>query len=154
MRILGCDPGLFGAVALYDTRTSELTIRDAPIARIKVGKSDNRAVYLDAAYAAIFRELAPDEVRIEKVGGLTGQSASASFNFGAGYGLLRGCAAMMAVPVEFVPPSLWKSRLRVPPGKDGSRARACALFPRYADLFARVKDDGRAEAALIAVCPL
>jgi len=35
-------------------------------------------------------------------------------------------------------------------GKDGARARAAELFPAYAQMFARKKDDGRADAALIA----
>ncbi len=35
-------------------------------------------------------------------------------------------------------------------GKDGARARAAALWPEQAGEFRRVKDDGKAEAALIA----
>lgn len=150
MRTLGCDPGLYGAVALWDDSLEILSISDAPIAHITVGKSKERAVLLDAEYARIIKATEPDRIIIEQVGGLTGQSASASFNFGASYGLLRGCAAMLGVPVHFITPQAWRSRLRVPPGKDGSRYRACQLFPRYSGLFARKMDDGRAEAALIA----
>jgi crossover junction endodeoxyribonuclease RuvC len=36
-------------------------------------------------------------------------------------------------------------------GKDGSRARAMELFPEQTALFKRVKDDGRSDAALIAL---
>jgi crossover junction endodeoxyribonuclease RuvC len=151
---LGCDPGLYGAVALWDDALDALVIRDAPIARIAVGKSKNRAVLVDAEYARLVRELEPDRVVIEKVGGLTGQSASASFNFGASFGLLRGFAAMLELPVYFIEPPVWRAKLRVPAGKDGSRLRASQLFPRYAELFSRAKDDGRAEAALMAVCPI
>ena len=35
-------------------------------------------------------------------------------------------------------------------GKDASRMRAMELFPTRAELFKRAKDDGRADAALIA----
>ena len=35
-------------------------------------------------------------------------------------------------------------------GKDASRMRAMELFPSKAELFKRAKDDGRADAALIA----
>jgi crossover junction endodeoxyribonuclease RuvC len=38
----------------------------------------------------------------------------------------------------------------VPQGKDGSRYRAAQLFPARAELFKRVKDDGRSDATLIA----
>lgn len=152
MRVLGCDPGLFGAVALWDDALDALAIRDAPTASVVVGRSKNRTVFLDAEYARLVRELDPQAVVIEQVGGIRGQSASASFNFGAGFGLLRGFAAMFGAPVYFVAPNAWRAALRVPAGKDGSRLRAGQLFPRYAGLFARAKDDGRAEAALLALC--
>jgi crossover junction endodeoxyribonuclease RuvC len=35
-------------------------------------------------------------------------------------------------------------------GKDGARAKAAALWPQRAEEFRRVKDDGKAEASLIA----
>ncbi len=149
MRVLGCDPGLFGAVALWDDALEILVVRDAPVLQVAVGKSKARTVYQDAEYARLVRELEPDAIFIEQVGGLTGQSASASFNFGAGFGLLRGFAAMMQVPVAFVSPPVWRARLKVPAGKDGSRLMAGRLFPKHSALFSRVKDDGRAEAALI-----
>ena len=41
--------------------------------------------------------------------------------------------------------------LGVRDGKDGSRQRACELFPAYASAFSRVKDNGRSDAALIAM---
>jgi crossover junction endodeoxyribonuclease RuvC len=131
-----------------------LIIKDAPTAKIAVGKSLSRAVYVDSEYARLIRSLAPDRMIIEQVNGIKGQSASASFNFGAGFGLLRGIAAALEIPVHFVPPTVWRTRLRVPAGKDGSRLRASQLFPKYSALFVRAKDDGRAESALIARCPL
>lgn len=148
-RILGCDPGLTGAVALYDDDLDALIVRDAPTVQVSVGRSKARKVYQDAEYARIIRELAPDVVAIEQVNGIKGQSASASFSFGAGYGLLRGIVAALGLPVHFIPPQTWRARLRVPSGKDGSRLRAGQLFPRYANLFVLVKYDGRADAALI-----
>jgi crossover junction endodeoxyribonuclease RuvC len=151
-RVLGCDPGLNGAVVLWDDDLDALIIKDAPTLQIKVGKATARTIYNDAEYARIIRELAPDRANVEQVGGITGQSASASFNFGAGYGLLRGILATLQVPVTFIPPAVWQARLRVPPGKDGSRLRASQIFPAYAQMFARKKDDGRSDAALIARC--
>ena len=47
----------------------------------------------------------------------------------------------------------WKRAIGIPPGKgmkDLARAAAVHRWPDKADLFARTKDDGRAEAALIA----
>ena len=41
--------------------------------------------------------------------------------------------------------------MAIPKAKDGARARASELLPSYSHLWQRVKDDGRAEAALIAL---
>lgn len=154
MRTLGVDPGLFGAVALWDDDLEVLVIHDAPIARIVKGKSQNRAVLVDGEYARIIRELAPDRMVIEEVGGIKGQSASASFNFGAVFGVMRGIAAALNIPVHFRTPQSWRMAMRVAKGKDGSRLRATQIFPTYAAKFARVKDHDRAEAALMARCPI
>ena len=151
-RILGADPGLTGAVALWDDGLDALIIKDAPTLTIKVGKSASRIILNDAEYARIIRELAPDRANVEQVNGITGQSASASFNFGASYGLLRGILATLQVPVTYIPPAVWQARLRVPDGKDGSRLRASQIFPAYAHMFARKKDNGRSDSALIARC--
>ena len=54
------------------------------------------------------------------------------------------------IPLTMVAPLKWKRALGVPADKDGARARASQLLPAHAGLWCRVKDDGRAEAALIA----
>ena len=60
---------------------------------------------------------------------------------------------MLAVrerPVVFVTASKWTKFHRVGADKDVHRRRACELWPASADYFSRKKDDGRADAALIA----
>jgi crossover junction endodeoxyribonuclease RuvC len=52
--------------------------------------------------------------------------------------------------VSIVTPQAWQKAAGVRGGKDGARQRACELFPNYAGLFARKKDDGRADAACMA----
>jgi len=60
--------------------------------------------------------------------------------------------------VAFITPPTWKRAVGIPPGKDGAkdaaRSEAIRRWPDRAGLFARVKDDGRAEAALIGLCGL
>jgi hypothetical protein len=55
------------------------------------------------------------------------------------------------VPTFEVDPSAWKKTMRLSTDKNASRALASQYFPDCADQWARVKDDGRAEAALIAL---
>ena len=76
-----------------------------------------------------------------------------AFTFGRGYGLLRGILRAAFVPITDVTPAKWQRDLGIKSGagKDASRALAKEHFQRDAGLFARVKDDGRADAALIAL---
>ena len=49
-----------------------------------------------------------------------------------------------------VRPNIWKREAAVPADKNAARMMATRLWPDHSNLFARVKDDGRAEAALLA----
>jgi hypothetical protein len=56
----------------------------------------------------------------------------------------------MHFPSTYVTPAAWTKSVGRAAGKDASRMRAMELFPSKAELFKRAKDDGRADAALIA----
>lgn len=148
MRILGIDPGCYGALALLSSGVLA-DVRDMPVVMLRRGKTDKPEVD-GAALAAFVRSLRPDIAVLERVGGLPGQSAPAAFNFGRAAGAVEYTLTALGVRVESVAPATWKKALRVNPGKDGSRALAARMWPAQAALFARAKDDGRAEAALIA----
>jgi crossover junction endodeoxyribonuclease RuvC len=64
--------------------------------------------------------------------------------------MVEGVVSALRMPMQYVTPQRWQKDLNVRDGKDGSRQRAAELFPAYAHLFARKKDDGRADAALMA----
>jgi crossover junction endodeoxyribonuclease RuvC len=72
------------------------------------------------------------------------------FAFGRAAGVVEGALAGLGVPYTDVPPATWIKAMGVRGGKDGARNRAMELWPKQAELFKRVKDDGRADAALIA----
>ena len=94
-----------------------------------------------AALAEIFREFTPDHVYIEAVN---------SFGMGRGVGVIKAVLATLGIPYSLVSPSKWKTSFNLSKDKDESRAAATRLFPSLASQFARKKDDGRAEAILIA----
>ena len=81
---------------------------------------------------------------------MPGQGVSSMFAFGRNVGTIEGIMAGLVWPVCYVTPQAWQKAVSVRQGKDGSRLRAIELFPSYAQLFARKKDDGRSDAALIA----
>ena len=66
------------------------------------------------------------------------------------YGTLKGALQWRDIPFQEVRPSKWKPALNLSGDKNASREMAMQLWPDQAHLFKRVKDDGRAEAALLA----
>lgn len=142
------DPGALGALALLvDGRLED--VEDMPIVRVRRGKTDKAEVE-GYALAELVRRWAPDVGIVEKVGGMTGQSASAAFNFGRAAGACEYTFKTLGIRTELVAPITWKKNLRIMPGKDDSRAAAMRLWPAKASMFKRKMDDGRAEASLIA----
>lgn len=143
--ILGIDPGLSGALALYDVDGS-LEVVDIPTLQLK------KRVIDEYALARIIDDWSPRirEVWLEQVGTRPSEGAVGAFSFGRGYGLLRGICAASFLSIIDVTPATWKAAMKVRGDKDASRAKASALFPRHTNLWPLKKHDGRAEAALIA----
>ncbi len=146
MVILGIDPGLTGALALLSNGGIE--VFDVPTMKARVrGREVNWpevARWVDAAGHI-------DHAVIEAVAAMPKQGVASMFKFGFTAGGLRGIVAAHFIPVTMVSPQRWKREMGVPKEKDAARARASELFPSHCDLFVRVKDHGRAEAALIAL---
>ena len=64
-----------------------------------------------------------------------------------------GAFAFGGVPLSFLTPAHWKRLVVIAPGKEGAkdaaRSEAIRRWAAHATLFARVRDDGRAEAGLM-----
>lgn len=147
MIVLGVDPGLSGAVVRL---TENGNIETLPMIKGKV-----KAKGEDILWPAMVEPLESfcfeaDHCFIEQVGAMPGQGRSSMFKFGYNAGGIYGMILMSKVPVTLVTPQRWKGALRLTRDKDVCRSRAMQLFPRQAQLFTRKKDDGVAEAALIA----
>ena len=149
MRILGIDPGAGGALVLLDTKTNQLTVLDMPTVEIKRGQRMVNQVSAQLV-AELLRGHKIDHAVMEKVHAMPGQGVSSMFAFGRAAGVVEGVLSGLSLPTTLVPPQEWQKAMRVIGGKDGSRHRAMELFPEQAPMFARKKDDGRADAALIA----
>lgn len=91
---------------------------------------------------------------LEQVAARPGQGAPATFRFGQGYGAIEMGLVGNGWARNYVTPSVWKRHFKLSKDKGVSRALATQRFPLHANLFARVKDDGRAEAALLALYAL
>ncbi len=152
---IGIDPGASGAVAVFSPggKNSDeiLDIVDMPAFAIKRGTREVR--HVDPAGLARILAMHAGAITyacIEKVGAMPGQGTASMFAFGRAAGVIEGALAALQMRYDLVAPQVWQRAMRVVGGKDGARQRASQLFPRQAGLFARVKDDGRADAALLA----
>lgn len=149
MKIVGIDPGNSGAIAIWNGK--ELRVVAMPVVSIKTGKSVKNRV--DAALLASYlrQETDIEHVFVELVNAMPGQGVTSMFTFGRGAGIIEGVLAGLELPYTLVSPVKWRNGIGgMSKGKDAARARAAALFPKFADLFKRKCDNGRADAALIA----
>jgi crossover junction endodeoxyribonuclease RuvC len=149
MRIAGIDPGATGAVAVLDTELGTLEIFDTPTALVKVGTRSVQRI-MPASFARLLKSHRVDVAALERVHAMPKQGVSSTFAFGHAYGVVEGILAALEIPYDLLDPQKWQTLARMPKGKDAGRARAVQLFPAYAELFARAKDHGRSDAALIA----
>jgi len=137
MILCGIDPGKKGAVARYDLSQNQLFIQPIPATiaeTLDVLKSCS-----DAHFVAIEKPYYPRMIGIK-------HAATIAQNYGV---LLAGLTAMK-VSFEQIPPAKWKQNLNLTSDKDASRQRATELFPTFADYWKLKKNDGLAEAALLA----
>lgn len=153
--ILGVDPGFNGGLAIYDPETHRIVhVLDMPLLpsrKDKKGKDCKPEV--DAFLLSQWISLHSKDLKLavlEAVNAHPGQSVSAMFRFGYFAGMTHGVLASCNVETKFVQPAVWKAALGLSADKAKSMALVAKLFPNDTPLFARKKDDGRAEAVLLA----
>lgn len=141
MNIVGIDPGVTGALACF-TLGRLIYIEDMPV---NASRADGSEI------AEILHNWMPDVVYLEWTQPMPKNGSIASYSLGLNSGIVIGVVQALGISLERVRPAAWKLAmgLRGKP-KAASRGMATELFPDFADQFRRVKDDGRAEAALIA----
>lgn len=146
MTILGIDPGVSGALALVSS--GEIHVVDMPVVEVR-GKRHIDAARLAKLISTGFPYIA-NHVVLEHVQGVQGSGATSAFSFGRGFGIVEGVVTALGLPLTLIRPQTWTKELRVSRDKGEHRLVASRLWPAQAELFARVKDDGRADAALLA----
>ena len=154
---VGIDPGLGGAVAAINEQGEVITLQDTPTLMVKKSGKGHKRTYVESAMASILENCKGNVigsgqilVTVENQHARPGMSAVSTFNTGVGYGLWRMACAALRIPYQFVEPGKWKKQRGLASGSDknASIVLASRLFPSAS--LARKKDDGRAEALLIA----
>ena len=152
--VIGIDPGLDGALALLTSDGVLVEVDDMPT--LQDGAAGRRAINAPLLAARV-RAWGAGQAYCEFVGARPGEGPVGAFSFGRCRGIVEGVLGSQGVPVVMLTPAWWKRRVDIAPGadrKDEARSKAIARWPGMADRFARKRDDGRAEAALIAVAGL
>ena len=149
---LGIDPGISGALAVLDENEDIVQIFDMPTLEVITGKSKKQRVNPQAIVAELrlFKDQRVEGV-IEQVNAMPNQGVTSMFSFGRSLGILEGVLAGLDIPYSLVTPTVWKKRMQVNSSKDGARELAMRTWSSKSELFKRKKDDGRAEAALMAL---
>ena len=151
MKIIGIDPGLSGAIAIFENK-KVTNIYEMPV--MSEGKKNKRQIN-SAQLVKILRDniQANDEVSVvvEQVNAMPGQGVTSMFNFGQSFGAIKGVCAALNLPIFFVRPSKWKKHFElINSSKDSSRTKVIEMYPSLSSHLSKKKDANKSDAILIA----
>lgn len=128
-----------------------------PIVTIKQGRRNTTKFSLPDLWDTLneIKKKYPDReihVAIEQLGPQPVFGAIPNFVLGNNYGHLEMALVAAELSFEYVLPSRWKKDMGIPTNSDKTASRMLAqkLFPKHRELFKRVRDDGRADATIMA----
>ena len=149
--IVGADPGFSGGLAAITPTHTGIHILDAiaaPVRTLPTGK-----VYEPVVAMEWLEKVAPGIIVLERAHAMPKQGVSAVFSYGRSFGALEAVALLQGCRVTWVSPAKWKRALRLPADKGAAMDLASVTYGERAlrDYWPRKKDNGVAEAALIAL---
>lgn len=148
--ILGIDPGINGALCLYDPHNRQIwALCSLPSYELPNGKR-----VLEPRKLSTYLKQFQPEIKfavIEDVSAMPGQGVVSMFRFGEALGLIKGVLAAHEINVVPVTPAVWKAQMHLTNEKIDSLRMARDLFPMDTDCFETTKDADKAESALLAV---
>ena len=93
-----------------------------------------------------------DRAIVEDAQSMPRQGTASTFRYGRAVGAVEGALTALQVPIAFIRPAVWKRHFALGAGDKGkARALAAQRWPTHEAAFTRVKDQHRAEAALLGV---
>lgn len=143
---MGVDPGASGAIAVLRDGVFDDLI-DMPVGKITVGKTTRDRISPELL-GMVLRDLMPVDVAyVEEVTAMPRQGVSSVFTFGQAHGMILGALAALGVRTVRIRPQAWQGLVSA---RGDPRVRALELYPGLASQLKRKKDEGRADAVLIA----
>lgn len=148
--VIGVDPGFGGAISAVDLQGNLLFSADMPVKAAERAIDPQGIIALVKPYEVVHAYVEVVQSRPRQAG---------QFVFGLNTGVIHGTIQTLGIPMTLVTSAKWKSQYGIKrhegesyaEKKDEARGIAASLFPAAKQLFARKKDDGRSEAALIAL---
>ena len=151
--VLAIDPGIGGAIALVDDHSC-LAAFNMPIEQKRSGRKQVDALRLYQQIIELFTctpaQLSETHALIEQVAARPGQGVSGMFSFGDSFGVARTVLAVTFERTEMVMPNVWKKAMGLTKDKAYSLTLARRSFPDARPSLTRKKDEGVAEALLLA----
>lgn len=147
MRILGCDPGVTGALVLIDHKKNDIEWFDMPITEIEGKKRIDHHTL-----SGVIETMRPDCAVVERVTASPQMGVTSAFNFGQSFASLVQALACHKVRYELVAPNVWTRAMGVKAKEpDSSRQRASMLMPQFARAWPNKGHHGRSDAALLSL---
>lgn len=119
MVTIGIDNGISGALAAYNSETSEVEVVVMPIVSVKTAKG-NKNQYDIPAIVAWFRQKMSMDVTLnphlkmvvlEKAQPFPGQGAVSMFSIGRGFGTMEGILVALGLPFVVIHPKTWQKKM-------------------------------------------
>jgi crossover junction endodeoxyribonuclease RuvC len=159
MRVIGFDPGLYGAIGVVSETGRFISVHDMPTMAASKNSDKQkvnvpelarilRSIIVEGDCIAVTEYVQPMPSIPGADGQRRGMGAASAFSFGKSVGHIEASILTLGVSLEWVTPAQWKKALNLNNSKDAARAFAQSVYPE-APLGLK-KHHGRAEALLIA----
>ena len=150
MIVFGIDPGVSGALSIYENKKLKEVIDMPTMSEGKKNKKQINAAQLSLEIKQRINGSSETAVVIEHVTAMPGQGVTSMFNFGQSFGVIKGICSALTLPIYFVRPVKWKKHFNlIGSSKDASRTKAIELFPSFSNDMTKKKDANKADAILI-----
>jgi len=128
MIIVGIDPGLKGAIAFIGKKK----VKVIPVPTLKMTKTKNMLDENGIRDYLYNYKTKIEHVFIEKAQAMPKQGGVSMFNYGTGWGILRGICCGLFLPYTLVHPKTWKKVIckDTPKSKEASIIVAKRLWPK------------------------
>ena len=140
MIVFGIDPGVSGALSIYENKKLKEVIDMPTMSEGKKNKKQINAAQLSLEIKQRINGSSETAVVIEHVTAMPGQGVTSMFNFGQSFGVIKGICSALTLPIYFVRPVKWKKHFNlIGSSKDASRTKAIELFPSFSNDMAKKK---------------